>query len=383
MKKFINKSILETQEMPTISSFSELVEILRLNEKLVYWASNDKMNDRYKTVSIPKKDGTSREINIPAVSVKIIQRWVLENILYKVPTSQYSFGFKKTSNGSPLLMCAEKHKENLYVFKMDLKNFYPSINRDRVFYQFINIGYNDEIANLLTNICTYKNKLPQGAVTSPCLSNLICKHMDIRIAGYCNKRDIVYTRYADDLTFSSNNRSILRNIYGMIEKIVNDEGFQLNSKKAVFMTPKGHKVLLGLTINDGYVKVSRQLKNTIRAIIHYHVSTGDYSNIEKTRGYISFIDSIEKGYKVKIIDYITKLSRSSLAMFPELVSSFNSNKLFSDIPDMVNMESTDFVKFNDVHDFENFVYYEHQHYLIKHGIIEDDYNDHDDNLEPW
>lgn len=375
--------MLDTQKMPIMSDFNDLVETLRLNEKLVYWASNDKSQGRYKTFSIPKKDGTDREISVPAVSLKVIQRWILENILYKTSISQYSYGFKKTANGSPLVACVEKHKDNLYVLKMDLKNFYPSIRKEHIFYQFINWGYNDEIANLLTNICTYKNKLPQGAVTSACLSNIICKHMDVRIAGYCNKREITYTRYADDLMFSCNNRLTLRNIYGMIEKIVNSEGFKINPKKTIFMTPKGHKKLLGLTVNDGLVKASKQLKNEIRSIIHYHISTGDYSDIEKTKGYISFINSIEKDYKSRIIEYITRLSKSTLSMFPDLVSAYNTNKIFSELPDMKVRKAEDFVEFNDVHEFENFVYWEHQHYLSKHGIIEDVYNEQDDNLDIW
>ena len=367
--------MLDTQNMPIMSNFNELVETLRLSEKLVYWASNEKSYGRYKTFFIPKKDGTEREINVPAASIKVMQRWILENILYKTSTSQYSYGFKKDTNGSPLVSCVEKHKDNMYVLKMDLKNFYPSIKKERIFYQFINWGYNDEIANLLTNICTHENKLPQGAVTSACLANIVCKHMDVRIAGYCNKREITYTRYADDMMFSCNNRLTLRNIYGMIEKIVNSEGFTLNKKKTIFMTPKGHKKLLGLTVNDGLVRVSKQLKNEVRAIIHYHITTGDYRDIEKTKGYISFIDSIEKDYRNKIIKYITKLSNSTLSMFPELVSAYNSNKFYAELPDMKNKKAEDFVRLNEVDNFEGCVYYEHQNYLSKHGIIEDNYDE--------
>lgn len=383
MKKFINKSMLDTQNMPIMSDFRELVEALRLSEKLVYWASNDKSHGRYKTFSIPKKDGTYRKLNVPATSIKVIQRWILENILYKTSTSQYSYGFKKDVNGSPLVSCVEKHKDNMYVLKMDLKNFYPSIKKERIFYQFINWGYNDEISNLLTNICTCEDELPQGAVTSACLANIVCKHMDIRIAGYCNKREITYTRYADDMMFSCNNRLTLRNIYGMIGKIVNSEGFTLNEKKTIFMTPKGHKKLLGLTVNDGLVKVSKQLKNEIRAIIHYHIATGDYRDIEKTKGYISFIASIEKDYKNKITKYISRLSMSSLSMFPEIVAAYNLNKFFAELPDMELRKAEDFVKFNDINVFEDFVYCEHQNYLSKHGLIEVDYDDKADYDDIW
>ncbi len=89
------------------------------------------------------------------------------------------------------MYCAEKHKNNLYVLKLDLKKFYPSIKRKKVYYAFLNIGYNADISNLLTNICVVDDELPQGAVTSPYLANLICRKLDLRIAGYCNKRNKV------------------------------------------------------------------------------------------------------------------------------------------------------------------------------------------------
>ena len=182
----------------------------------------------------------------------------MENILYKIKTSQYSYGFKRDiRKGSPLVYCAEKHKNNLYVLKLDLKNFYPSIKRESVCYIFKNVGYNADISNLLTNICVVNDELPQGAVTSPYLANLVCRKLDFRIAGYCNKRNIVYTRYADDFEFSSEDRELLRKIYGMIKKIVEDEGFCLNQKKTVFMTPKNHKEVLGVTINDGLLKAHK------------------------------------------------------------------------------------------------------------------------------
>lgn len=103
---------------------------------------------------------------------------------------------------------------------MDLKDFFPSVKREQVFNQFLQLGYNTYASNLLTNICTLDGSLPQGAVTSPYLANLVCFKMDIRIAGYCNKRDITYTRYADDLVFSCDNRDMLRKIYGMIRGII-------------------------------------------------------------------------------------------------------------------------------------------------------------------
>lgn len=226
MKEYSNKVIIDSLNLPMLTCFDDIVQEVRLSGKLVYWLTKEEADRKYKTFFIDKKDGSKREINAPSMAVKLFQRWILENILYHIKSSKYSYGFEKGKRkGSPLVHCAEKHKNNLYVLKMDLKNFYPSIKREKVFYQFTNIGYNKEVSNLLTNACVYHGRLPQGAVTSAYMANLICRKMDNRIAGYCNKRNIMYTRYADDMTFSSDDRDLLRNSYGTISKIIKREGF--------------------------------------------------------------------------------------------------------------------------------------------------------------
>ena len=367
MKKYSNKLIIDSLGIPMITDFEDLVKELRLSSNLVYWLASD-AKERYEVFKVKKKDNSDRIIAAPVLSLKIVQRWILENILYKIKTSPYSFGFAKGEK-SPLALCAEKHKNNLYVLKMDIRNFYPSISREKIYYIFSEIGYNTEISNLLTNVCTYNNSLPQGAVTSPYISNLVLRKLDFRIAGYCNKRDIVYTRYADDMIFSSDNRDVLKKIYGMIRKIVEDEGFVLNDKKTLFMTPKGHKKVLGLTINNGIIKVSREMKRSLRALIHYQIATSDYSFNQQIRGYISYINSIESGYRKKTVDYINKLATSPLCLFPELVKAFNENKLYKDIPDMKEKESTDFVDYKDKDVFEGMIYSEHEEFLKTHGMI--------------
>lgn len=358
-----------------LTCFDDLVKKLSLSGKLVYWLTKQDSEGRYKTFFVEKKDGDKRKINAPSLSLKIVQRWVLENILYKIKTSQYSYGFTKGERkGSPLVYCAEKHKNNLYILKLDLKNFYPSIKREKVYYLFSNIGYNADISNLLTNLCVVDDELPQGAVTSPYIANLICRKLDLRIAGYCNKRNIVYTRYADDLIFSCDDRELLRKVYGMVKKIVENEGFCLNKKKTAFMTPKNHKVVLGVTLNDSLLKAPKDIKKSIRAMLHYEVATGDYAMNDKIRGYIAYIDSIEKNYKNKCIGYLQKLSQSELCLFPELVKAYNDNKLYKELPDMQEKSATDFIELKDANDFYNRVYYEHEEYLFSNGLLNEEEN---------
>ncbi len=346
-----------------------LAEETRLTEKLVYFLTKEDADGRYVTFNIPKKDGTKREINAPCMSLKVLQRWILQNILYKVRLSQYSVGFTKNEKGSPLVQCAERHKNNLYILKMDLKDFFPSVKRYRIYNQFLQLGYNTYASNLLANICTLHGSLPQGAVTSSCLANLVCYKMDIRIAGYCNKRDITYTRYADDLTFSCDNRDVLRNIHGMVKKIVKDEGFIINEKKTRFLTPRVHKEIIGITVNDGVVKASKEMKKMVRAMIHLEIVSGDYSDNDKIRGYIAYINSIEKNYRNKIIKYIERYVNDRVTLFPELVVKFNENKLFKEIPDMRQKNIRDFVNLEDEEDYYEMIVREREEFLVRYGIV--------------
>lgn len=230
------------------------------------------------------------------------------NILEKLNVTQYSYGFKK-GDCNPMKECASMHKDNLYLMKLDIKNFYNSISKKKVRKIFSSI-YNSEIAYLLTNLCVHKDCLPQGAPTSAYLANLVSISLDNRIAGYCNKHNITYTRYADDMFFSCNNRQALRELYPMINKIIKNEGYSLNLSKTNFKSVSSKRSVLGITINDGNLKCLKELKRNIRSIIYNSIMQGDYSMNDKLRGYIAYVDSVEDGYKIKCTKYIEGLLNS-------------------------------------------------------------------------
>lgn len=369
MKEYSNKAVIDSLVLPMMTDFEDLVQNLRLSAQLVYWLTSE-ANEKYQTFRIPKKDKTYREINAPVHSLKIVQRWVLDNILYKIKVSPYSFGFSIDGNGSPLVRCAEKHKNNLYILKIDIKAFYPSIKREQVYHVFANIGYNSSIANLLTNLCVQKGVLPQGAVTSAYLANIICRNLDYRIAGYCNRRDIVYTRYADDMTFSCDNRDVLKSIYGTIIKILHSEGFIINNSKTLFLSPRCHKRVLGITVNDNLVKAPKELKRNVRSMIHVAIVTKNYLLNERIKGYISYINSIEPNYLDKIKSYIRNFYDSQYSLFPDIVDEYNKNKLYSDLPDMKlnNINDIFDVKPQDEDDLMSAIYIEYMNFLNSHGI---------------
>lgn len=379
MKDFTNKNILDSLKLPIIENLDDLEESISINKKLLYFLSKESNMKKYNTFYIVKKNGSKREINEPVYSLKIIQKWILENILYNMKISKNSFGFRHSNMGSPLVENAKIHKDNDFILKMDLKNFYPSIKRDKVFYLFKNIGYNNYISNVLTNLCTYKDVLPQGAVTSPYISNLICYKLDYRIDKYCVKREISYTRYADDLMFSGNNRDVLRSIYGMILIILRDEGFKCNKDKTFFMTPKGRKKIIGITVNDKLIKAPKEMKRLVRSMIHNAIISCDYSKIDIIRGYISYIDSVEKGYKDRLITYINSFKDKSICVFQDVVESYNTHKFYKECIDFELMNPEKYVSYYyDLDDFYDSIFHDRDKFLFKRGFIKDELEENED-----
>jgi len=240
MKSKTNRIALNSLDLPIIQSKNDFGEFLHLSPPLIHILTRNTVTYKYKIFEIPKKNGGFRKIYSPVYSLKTIQRWVLENILYKIKPSNNCFGYIKGMS-CPLTKNADKHKLNMFIMKLDLENFFSSLESKKVLWLFESIGYNKEASVILTNICTCDGHVPQGAVTSPCLSNLLCIKLDLRLQKYCSNRDIVYTRYADDMAFSSNNRDELKKIYHMVCKILENEGFFINKNKIRFMTPKTKK----------------------------------------------------------------------------------------------------------------------------------------------
>lgn len=328
-----NSVVLNTLGVPVINSFEHLCEQLSITEQLLYYLTYKKEYCYFQKV-IPKKDKTERILNVPNLSLKVVQKWILKEILEKIFVSEQAMAFVPNKNG--LRENAERHKKNIFLLEMDITNFFGTITEQQVYTLFCNIGYNSKVAGILANLCTYNNYLPQGAVTSPYIANLVCYHMDARINGYCSRKDIVYTRYADDLTFSSDNRMLLNKIEKFIKYIVTDEGFTINDKKTRYLSNDVKKTVTGITINDDSIHVDKKFKRNLRAQIYCPIKLKNYQNNSQILGKIAYVNSIEKGFRDKIIRYITNLiTRTEFAGNIDVVNAFNDNKLFAELPDMV------------------------------------------------
>lgn len=269
---------------------------------------------KYKTFKIKKHNGTYREINAPKFELKLIQKWILLNILEKIKISSNAMAFVKGKNG--IKENAISHKGHKYILKLDLMNFYPSITFSMVKNMFIEAGYSEFESQVFTHFCTYKNELPQGGITSPYISNLIFKNIDEKIKKYSNKKNIIYTRYADDLIFSANDKDSLLKTKDYIYELINKHSrFKINVKKTKLLSSGRHQKITGITINNNELKVSKKIKQEVRMTLYNLFKNNEFNdkhNKQKLIGYIAFIHMIEDSdhnfhYINKCINYISKL----------------------------------------------------------------------------
>ncbi|MCV9386434.1 retron St85 family RNA-directed DNA polymerase [Reichenbachiella ulvae] len=293
--------------LPVIQNLDDFSNLTHISKYTIYQLSYHS-SYYYRTYTISKKSGKKRVISQPSKKMKGLQSWVLVNILNKLQVSGSCKGFRK---GSSILDNALPHQGANTILNIDLKDFFPSISSKRVFNLYKSLGYNNLISTVLTNICTYENTLPQGGPCSPMLSNLVTWTLDLRIQGYVGKRGVNYTRYADDLSFSGLHPSKVLHIIPMINKIINDENFDLNYSKTRVASSARAKIVTGLVINEDSVGIGKKRYKLLRSKIHHLTLSSEQKNtslLNHVKGWISYLYSVDKKRYKKVQNYITELS---------------------------------------------------------------------------
>lgn len=262
---------------------------------------------------IPKKSGGARQLFIPSINLKYVQRWILDNILINMTISEHATGFRENSS---IVTNAIKHTAKDCVINMDIKDFFPTINMETVFRIFHYYGYTKEVAFVLAKLCTYEGVLPQGSPASPYLSNISCLKVDKRISKLVEKYQADYTRYADDITISGNyGLSKCKNI---IKEILNEEGFQANDKKTRIAFKHERQVVTGLIVNEANVKVSKKYKRELKKEIYFCTKFGVSEHLAKIDcnksfykehlyGKAYFINMVEPSEGKKFLELLDKI----------------------------------------------------------------------------
>jgi hypothetical protein len=278
-------------ELPPLDSPQQLAEALGLSVAQLRWLAYHRdaaTRVHYYRFTIPKRDGSDRAIWAPLPKLKAAQRWILHNIIERLLVHGAVHGFLP---GRSILTNAAAHTGARLVVKMDIRGFFPTVTWRRVRGVFRKAGYREQIATLLALLCTEAPRevvehdgktyyvslgprcLPQGAPTSPALTNALCLRLDQRLTGLAKRFGWRYTRYADDLTLSlpaqHQGEPKLGALLGLVKRIVEDEGFRLHPEKTRVARRGGRQTVTGLVVNgDGRPRVPRRLRRQLRAAIH-------------------------------------------------------------------------------------------------------------------
>ncbi len=239
----------------------------------------DKKRERYRSFSVPKKSGGERIISAPCGNLKWMQLCVNEIFKALYTASPFAMGF---AEGRSIVDNARMHTNQNYVFNIDLNDFFPSIDQARVWkrLQLTPFNFNKEVASVIAGLCCMKVNvteegdqqkyiLPQGAPTSPLLTNAICDTLDRRLHGLAKRFGLHYSRYADDITFSSMHNVYQPNSYFRkeLERIITGQHFSINTKKTRLQHCSVRQEVTGLTVSQK-VNVTRKYVKDVRAILH-------------------------------------------------------------------------------------------------------------------
>ena len=236
---------------------------LGYSAKTLYGLSNS-IEKHYRSVYIPKSDGCKRKLSVPDLILKLVQKSIANNILNQYPISKYAKAYKIGSN---VQKNALSHVGKKKILKLDIDGFFDHILysqvKDIVFYKE---KYSESIRILLTMLCYYKDSLPQGAPTSPSITNIIMYDFDETVGSFCNARNIAYTRYCDDMTFSGdfNEKEIIDFVKNELFKL----GLYLKNRKTAVIPLTKRQCVTGIVVNEK-INIAKEYKKKIRQEMHY------------------------------------------------------------------------------------------------------------------
>lgn len=261
--------------------------------------------DTYTEFQIRKRPSANgqtpyRNICVPSPALMKVQRWISRNILSQVPAHPCSVAF---STGDSLFNAVAPHCPSKWLVKLDIRHFFESIDEISVYNVFHQLGFEPLIAFEMTRLCTYvgsnplhgqdrwfdslllpkpsitlyqypdQGHLPQGAPTSPMLANLVCRMLDDRLSALADEHSVRYTRYADDMTFSTGDVNFGRKKAGALIRLVYQQLYRRdlspNTAKTTVVPPGARKLVLGLSVEETVPRLTRQFKDLLRQHIHY------------------------------------------------------------------------------------------------------------------
>lgn len=281
-KEFLEKNVAKIKEdFLNIKNLGDLASVLEVKTgHLYYWLNVQDIKEKYKYFELTKKNGTKRKIYAPKKSLKLIQKKLNFILTLFYEQKQCVHGFSKNKS---VITNARSHVAKKTILNIDLEDFFPTINAGRIFGVFRNPPFNfsSRIAKYIAKLCCLDDYLPQGAPTSPILSNFVCRKLDNDLMKLAKAFRCNYSRYADDITFSTNMREFDEKMIiqtyeddilcykagTALKLIIKLNGFEINKDKIRINTKYSRQCVTGLTVNEK-VNISRKYIRNIRAMLY-------------------------------------------------------------------------------------------------------------------
>lgn len=295
----------------------------------------------YTYFRIRKRSGGHRLISVPEQRLMMVQRWIAAHILAELPVHRASVAFAPKSL---IVRCAQLHCGARWLIKLDISGFFGSISEIQVYRVFLQAGYAPLVAFELARLCTHAPSgskryarpewlasttrrpiyaysrsnigyLPQGAPTSPMLSNLVMRDIDKQIAALADAVGLTYTRYSDDITFSTKGEFDRKRAIGVVRNtttILRRIGLKVNDKKTRIIPPGARKVVLGLLVDGTKPKLTREFRDSLRQHLYYlerlgpeaHCKARDFDSVtglyRHVRGLIDYAKSVDEPFSDKM-----------------------------------------------------------------------------------
>ena len=269
---------------------SSLEQDLGISAKLLYAVSNN-LSKHYRKTKLPKKGGGFRNLSVPDEVLKSIQKRIAEVLLIHMPVSRYAKAYRF---GSSTLRNAKHHIGKQVVLKLDILHFFDSIRystvKDKAFPENI---FAEPLRILLTMLCYYKDALPQGAPSSPAITNSILYEFDEQIGQWCWERGIAYTRYCDDMTFSGDfdPAEVIRFIRLELKKM----GFLLNEQKTKIQRPGRQQTVTGIVVNER-LSIPADYRRKLRQELYFCRKFGIREHLQKIG-----LEILEDTYRMQLL----------------------------------------------------------------------------------
>lgn len=329
--------------LPKLANATALAEALGFTVSRLRWMVFHREVDsgtHYHRWHVPKRDGSLRLISAPKPQLKAAQRWIARNISEHLPVHGAAHGFVP---GRSTVTNATVHAGARVIIKLDLQNFYPTITQPRVKGLFRKAGYGEQVATVLSMLCTEAPRevvelrgkpchvaigprsLPQGAPTSPSLTNALCLRLDRRMQGLATKLGFRYSRYADDLTFSFHAPADVEPPVGKllhrVRSIVGAEGFAVHPGKTRIMRSGRRQKVTGLVVNApaaGHevpaARVPRKLRRRLRAALHNRAhGKGGAESLDHLHGYAAYVHMTDAAHGRPLLAAVTALREAGSA----------------------------------------------------------------------